>query len=57
MEIGNDGGSDDSGLGVGCRVRCDADVVQELGRGGLGTLKVPRLVKLGMVTALDDPGV
>jgi hypothetical protein len=54
MVIGNYRWSDDPGLGVGCRVWGDANALQELSRGWAGALKVPRLVKLGMMTTLDD---
>jgi hypothetical protein len=49
--------SDNTSLRVGCRVWCDANVIQELSRGGAGGLKIPRLIKLCMMTMLDDAGV
>ena len=57
MVIGGDGGNDDTGLGVGCRVWGDANVIQELSRGGAGVLKVPCLIELSMMATLDDAGV
>ncbi len=55
--IGGDGRSDDTGLGVGCRVMEEANVIQELCCGGAGLLKIPHLIKLCMMTMLDDAGV
>jgi len=55
--IGGDGRSDDTGLGVGCRVGDKANVIQELCRGGAGVLKIPRLIELCMMATLDDAGV
>ncbi len=57
MVVGDDRWSDDTGLGVGCRVWGDANVIQELSRGGAGVLKIPRLVELSMMATLDDSGV
>ena len=57
MVIGDDRWSDDTGLRVGCRVWGDANVIQELSRGGAGVLKVPRLIELSMMATLDDAGV
>jgi hypothetical protein len=57
MVIGDDRWNDGTGLGVGCRVWGDANVIQELSRGGAGALKIPRLVKLCMMAVLDDAGV
>ena len=57
MVIGGDGRSDDTGLGVGCRVGDEANVIQELCHGGAGVLKIPRLIKLCMMATLDDAGV
>ena len=57
MVIGGDGGSDDTGLGVGCRVWNEANVIQELCRRGAGVLKIPHLIKLCMMATLDDAGV
>lgn len=57
MVVVSDGWSDDTGLGVGVRVWGDSNVVQELSRRWAGALKIPRLVKLGMVAALDDTGI
>jgi len=55
--IGGDGRSNDTCLGVGCRVGDEANVIQELCRGGAGVLKIPRLIKLCMMAMLDDAGV
>jgi hypothetical protein len=55
--IGDDRRSDDTGLGVGCRVWGDANVIQELSRGGAGALKIPHLIELCMMATLDDAGV
>ncbi len=57
MVIGDDRKSDDTGLRVGCRVWGDADVILELSRWGAGGLKIPHLLKLCMMTTLDDAGV
>ena len=57
MVIGGDGGSDDTGLGVGCRVWNEANVIQELCRRGAGVLKIPHLIKLCMMATLEDAGV
>ena len=57
MVIGDDRWNDGTGLGVGCRVWGDANVIQELRRGGAGALKIPRLVKLSMMAALYNAGV
>jgi len=55
--IGGDGRINDTGLGVGCRVWNEANVIQELCRGGAGVLKIPRLIELCMMAMLDDAGV
>jgi len=55
--IGGDGGNDDTGLGVGCRVWDVANVIQELCRGWAGVLKIPHLIELSMMATLDDAGV
>ena len=57
MVIRGDGRSDDTGLGVGCRVGDKANVIQELSRRGACVLKIPCLVKLSMMATLDDAGV
>ena len=57
MVVVSDGWSDDTGLGVGCRVGNEANVIQELCRGGASVLKIPRLIKLCMMATLDDAGV
>ena len=57
MVIGGDGGINNTGLGVGCRVWNKANVIQELCRGGAGVLKIPRLIELCMMAMLDDAGV
>jgi hypothetical protein len=54
MVIGSYRWSDNPGLGVGCRVGSNANVIQELSCRWAGALKVPRLVELGMMTTLDD---
>jgi hypothetical protein len=55
--IGGDGRRNDTGLGVGCRVGNEANVIQELCRGGAGVLKIPRLIELCMTATLKDAGV
>ena len=57
MVIGGDGRRNDTGLGVGVRVWGDSNVIQELSHRWAGALKIPRLVKLGMVATLDNTGI